>query len=83
MCTTLSPTDLSVQMRTVKPSGLREAIELNRPSRASNPPATQCGGRHMGERQWHGNAQYGKFWPAANKTFQVGNFPAISRSKTS
>jgi len=61
------------QMRTVKPAGLLEAIELNQPSRAANPAATQTGGRHAGERPWHGSAQYGKFFPAANKSFQPLN----------
>ena len=27
-------------------------------------------GRHLGEPSYHGDAAYGKYWPAANKTFQ-------------
>ena len=56
------------QMRTVKPADLAWAIKLARPTIASRPPASSGMGRHLGGKEWHGDAMYGDFWGMAQKT---------------
>jgi len=58
------------QMRTVKPKDLAMAIKWGVPGYACRPPATSGMGRHLGQKEWHGDAMYAQFWPAATKTFQ-------------
>jgi len=58
------------QMASVKPKDLADAIKWGVPGYACRPPATSGMGRHLGTTEWHGDAMYGKFWPAATKTFQ-------------
>ena len=57
-------------MQTVKPKDLAMAIKWGVPGYACCPPATSGMGRHLGQPEWHGDAQYKKFWPASSKTFQ-------------
>jgi len=58
------------QMRAVKPADLAMAIKWGVPGYACRPPATSGMGRHLGEKEWHGDAMYPTYWPAATKTFQ-------------
>ena len=60
----------SDQMNTVKPKDLADAIKWGVPGYACRPPATSGMGRHLGKPEWHGDAMYGRYWPAATKTFQ-------------
>jgi len=68
--TTALESSNQAQMRSVKPEDLAFCLANSQPSLASKPTATSGMGRHLGRQQWHGDAQYGKFWPAANRTFQ-------------
>lgn len=63
-------TSNQAQMRTVKPKDLALAIKWGVPGYACRPPATSGMGRHLGQKEWHGDAMYGQFWPAATKTYQ-------------
>jgi len=58
------------QMASVKPKDLAMAIAWAKPTIASRPPASNGMGRHLGGPEWHGDAMYRRFWPAATKTFQ-------------
>ena len=58
------------QMKTVTPKDLQMAIAWGVPGYACRPPASSGMGRHLGGPEWHGDAMYKRFWPAATKTFQ-------------
>ena len=58
------------QLRSVKPSDLKLAIEWARPSMASRPPASAGMGRILGGAEWHGDAMYKHLWPNASKAYQ-------------
>ena len=58
-----------LQMQSVKPKDLAMAIKWGVPGYACCPPATSGMGRHLGQAEWHGDAQYTEHYPFAATNF--------------